>query len=112
MGTVSRAAGTSVQQENKYGANKFPYDLLSGNLLSGNLLSGNLLSGDLGARLGLRALAAGDDVGALLVLRAPRFGDATRLAWVFAAGTGSAWSAASNSLAACRARSAMRAASG
>src|SRR5471032_2773119 len=107
MGTVSRAAGTSVQQENKYGANKFPYDLLSG-----NLLSGNLLSGDLGARLGLRALTAGDDVGALLVLRAPRFGDATRLAWVFAAGTGSAWSAASNSLAACRARSAMRAASG
>jgi hypothetical protein len=68
MGTVSRAAGTSVQQENKYGANKFPYDLLSG----------GLLSVDLRVRPGLRALPAGDGVGAPLVLRVPRFGDAAR----------------------------------
>ena len=80
MGTVSRAAGTSVQQENKYGANKFPYDFLSG----------NLLSDDLRVRPGLRELIAGDEVRALLVLCAPRFGSAFRLTSVFAAGTGSA----------------------
>ena len=80
MGTVSRAGGTSVQQENKYGANKFPYDLLFGGLLSVGLR----------VRPDLRALTAGEGVGAPLDLRVPRFGDAARLAGVFAAGTGSA----------------------
>ena len=80
MGTVSRAAGTSVQQENKYGANKFTYDFLSG----------DFLSGDLRVRPGLRGLIAGDEVRALLVLCAPRFDSGSRLASAFAAGTGSA----------------------
>src|SRR5258708_2505577 len=58
-GNSVASSGTSVQQENKYGVNKFPYDLLSV---------------DLGARPGLRALTAGADVRAPLVLRVPRFG--------------------------------------